>query len=513
MTTTSLLTETQRAEVRGLIEHLLRVLVPPTSSPVHHIPQSPPYTVALPGHGQIVDALGTTWAVTAGGKITVAGTVDPVTGGVARLIYEGGHIWQLALPYGWYQKSEAVPGTAWAHDAKGPVSADGTKVTDPHDGIIDSKGYVAQRTSGGQIRVDGTVDPVTKGVELLQYHNKQLWQQIADGSWYHTTLPSTAWTYSATGPGEEPIQRPSSGHVHLGVQCGDPWGAGGGCSNIMGEFTSQMGESPVEFCSFLEEHTRDWRNSAAYSASGIVHANSFPGCGKLIVASVGVPLVNKESTWQHDFPAIARGEWDSVLCEALDEYANNNLEIMIRPGWEMNGNWYRWSVTPENAGQFVEAFRRIAQTAHGYKRKKVAVCWNPGYIPGGSTDYTTFYPGDEYVDYIGIDTYGAASGVPNDSPFATYNDNRHWCVDDAIKFSIAHNKPLCFPETGCGPNDLDFPKNLAQKIQSTAARINLFSIWDQQTGVGEIGGHWSQNPACGAAWKDCLAKIRKTNSW
>jgi hypothetical protein len=511
MTTTSLLTETQRAEVRGLIEHLLRVLVPPTSSLVHHIPQSPPYTVALPGHGQIVDAMGCAWAVTAGGKITVAGTVDPVTGGVARLIYEGGHIWQLSS-YGWYQKSEAVPGTAWAHDAKGPVSADGTKVTDPHDGIIDSKGYVAQRTSGGQIRVDGTVDPVTKGVDLLQYHNKQLWQQIKGGDWYFTTLPSSAWAYSATGPDEAPVAPPSSGHVHLGVQCGDPWG-GSGCSSIMGEFTTQMGESPVEFCTFLEEHTRDWADSAQYSASGIVHANGFPGCGKLIVASVGVPMVNKESSWQNDFPAIARGDWDGYLRGALDKYADNGLEIMIRPGWEMNGDWYRWSVTNENAAQFVEAFRRIAQTAHAYTRKKVAVCWNPGYIAGGSTDYTTFYPGDEYVDYVGIDTYGAASGVPNDSPFHTYNDNKHWCVDDAIKFSIAHGKPLCFPETGGGPNDLDFPRNLATKITSTKARINLFSIWDQPTGVGEIGGHWSQNPACGEEWRKCLEAVRQHNGW
>src|SRR4051812_47243791 len=131
MTTTAHLTEKQRADVRWLIEHLLQVLVPEPEQH-HHIPQSPQYTVALPGHGEIVDALGCVWAVTAAGKITQAGTVDTVTGGVARLIYEGGHIWQLCT-YGWYQKSEAVPGTVWEHDPVGPVSAEGTKVSDPHD--------------------------------------------------------------------------------------------------------------------------------------------------------------------------------------------------------------------------------------------------------------------------------------------------------------------------------------------------------------------------------------------
>lgn len=475
-----------------------------------HMTPSPQYRVAKPAEGRIVDPGGHRWAVTTGEQITINRKVDPASGTVDRLILVGEEIWQ-ACDYGWYSKR--APEDEWVHSPAGPVSADGTTITGSDEAIIDANGYVVQLTEEGQIRLDNRLDKATKNVVLVQYSDGQIWQQIANGDWYHTKPPSQNWTYSATAPGETPIQPPSSGHVHLGVQCGDPWGSGGGCSSVMGEFTSQMGESPVEFCTFLEEHIDDWRNSAGYSASGIVHANSFPGCGKISVASVGVPMVNKGSTWQQDFPAIARGDWDQYLIGALDEYANNGLEIMIRPGWEMNGTWYRWSVTPENAQQYVEAFRRIATVAHGYTRKSVKVNWNPGYMMPGSTDFTTFYPGDEYVDYIGIDTYGAASGVPNDSPFHSYDDTCHWCVDDAIRFSLEHGKPLSFPEVGCGPNDVDFPRNLAEKITSTRARVNLFSIWDQQTGVGEIGGHWSQNPACGAAWKDCLAKIRATNSW
>lgn len=513
MPTGTLLTEAQRARVRDLIEHLLRVLVP-SASQFSQLAQSPPYTVALPNHGQIVDALRSTWAVTQAGKISQDGTTDPVTGGVSRLIYQGGFVWQLS-DYGWYSKEETNPGTAWAHSATGPVSAEDTQVHDPHEAIVDGHGYVAQLTHAGQIAIDGTTDAATKNVKLLQYHNKQLWQQITNGDWYHTTLPATTWAYSAAAPGAAPIQPPSSssGHIALGIQAGDPWGQDGGPSSaIFKQFTDQLHEAPTEYCTFLEEHCDDWRDSAAYSASGIIKANSFPGSGKLIVASVGVPLVNKGSTWQHDFPAVARGDWDAKLVAALDEYANHNLEIMVRPGWEMNGNWYRWSVVPENASGFVDAFRRVAQVCHAYTRKPVRVCWNPGYIPGGSTDYTTFYPGDDAVDYVGIDTYGAASGVPNDSPFVEPRGHTLWCVQDAITFSLEHNKPLCFPETGCGPGDVAFPKNLAAKITSTKARINLMSLWNQPTGVGS-GGQWSTNPECGEAWRQCLAAVRKTNAW
>jgi hypothetical protein len=469
---------------------------------------SPLYYVVKPAAGIIVDESGVQWAITHDGKILVNRVVDEVTGGVTKLVYADHKVWQLSS-FGWYGKS--APGDTWAHSATGPVSPDNKAITNQAEGIVDKNGYVAQLTNDGRVVVDGAIDPVTLNVKELQYSGGKLWQKTSDNNWYSATMPTMAWTHSAEGPGSVAPPQPSTGHVALGIQAGDPWG-GGGSEAIFREFYDQMNEEPTEFCTFLEETLAKWNDSANYSASGINKANEFYGSGKITVASVGIPMVELNSIWQNDFPKIARGDWDGHITSILDIYANHNLEIMVRPGWEMNGNWYRWSVTPENASQYADAFRRIANVCHAFTRKAVKVCWNPGYIPGGSTDFTTFYPGDEYVDYIGIDTYGAASGVPNDSPFATYNDNKHWCVDDAIKFSLAHNKPLCFPETGCGPADKDFPKNLADKITSTKARINLMSLWDQPTGVGS-GGQWSQNPECGAAWKDCLRRVREHNAW
>jgi hypothetical protein len=512
------LSETQRAEVRSLIEHILRVLVPAPSQQ-HHIPQSAQYTVALPGHGQITDATGAVWAVTAAGKITLNGTTDPVTGGVARLIYEGGHIWQLAPPYGWYSRGEMEPTAAWAHDPTGPVSADGKQVTDQHDAIIDAHGYVAQRTHDGKIAIDGTVDPVTKGVELLQYHNKQLWQQIKGGAWYFTTLPSSPWTYSASGPDAAPIQPPSSGSMELGLQASIPWGSDGYCQSLFVEFSEQMQEAPTIYCDFIDpgpagiDHAKNWHDSAVYCATGMVHANTFPGSGKITTALMGFPMVDTGSTWQKDFAAIARGDWDHRFVDAFDQFVANGLKLIIRPGWEMNGTWYLWSVTPENAAQYVEAFRRMAAVAHGYTKAAVKVCWNPSYIQFGSTDYTTFYAGDDAVDYIGQDIYGAASGGGgNDSPFREPVGNTLFCVEDAINFSLAHNKPLCYPETGCGPADVDFPTNLKKKLTSSKARVNFMSLWNQTHGVG-TGGQWSSNPACGEEWRKCIADVRAHNSW
>jgi hypothetical protein len=470
------------------------------------------YAVATPGVGHITDANAVTWAVTQAGQITVNGAVDAKTGSVARLVYVGVKIWQLS-GYGWYWK--CTPAEAWTHDNVGPVSHDGAQVG---GAIIDAKGYVAQVTAAGQIAVDARIDPATKNVCLLQYHNKQLWQQIANGDWYFTTLPSSAWAYSASGPGADVVP-PSSGSMELGLQASIPWGSDGYCQSLFVEFSEQMQESPTIYCDFIDpgpagiDHAKNWHDSAVYCATGIKHANTFPGSGKLTTALMGFPMVDTGSTWQKDFAAIARGDWDHRFVDAFDQFVANGLKLIIRPGWEMNGTWYLWSVTPENAAQYVEAFRRMAAVAHSYTKAAVKVCWNPSYIQFGSTDYTTFYAGDDAVDYIGQDIYGAASGGGgNDSPFREPVGNTLFCVEDAINFSLAHNKPLCYPETGCGPADVDFPTNLKKKLTSSKARVNFMSLWNQTHGVG-TGGQWSSNPACGEEWRKCIADVRQHNSW
>jgi hypothetical protein len=82
----------------------------------------------------------------------------------------------------------------------------------------------------------------------------------------------------------------------------------------------------------------------------------------------------------------------------------------------MNMAWVPWAVgkhagtTYGGAGNTSANFKEMWRTVHGIVRPiapKVRFFWCPWDVtdPKNTGDYTQFYPGDAYVDYIGFDSY------------------------------------------------------------------------------------------------------------
>lgn len=76
-----------------------------------------------------------------------------------------------------------------------------------------------------------------------------------------------------------------------------------------------------------------------------------------------------------------------------------NLPIYLRIGAEMN----IWSVMPEPSA-FIRDFQLLANTAHA-ECPNVAVVWSVAHASGWNTEMNDYYPGDEYVDWVGISAY------------------------------------------------------------------------------------------------------------
>lgn len=76
----------------------------------------------------------------------------------------------------------------------------------------------------------------------------------------------------------------------------------------------------------------------------------------------------------------------------------------MRPGWEFNGGWYAWAAKG-NAKEFAEYWRQIVTTMRAVPGAKgLTFCWNPTL---GDQDFPAdeAWPGDKYVDYVGVDVY------------------------------------------------------------------------------------------------------------
>ena len=110
-------------------------------------------------------------------------------------------------------------------------------------------------------------------------------------------------------------------------------------------------------------------------------------------------------------------EYTNYLYNKIDEWASWGYDILLIFGKEMNiDDNFNY---PE---LFVDCFRFVADYAH--TKENIAMVWAPNDTGGLDTTFKEYYPGDEYVDWIGCSLYTM--------PFFQGNPD----IDDAANMSF-----------------------------------------------------------------------------
>jgi hypothetical protein len=112
--------------------------------------------------------------------------------------------------------------------------------------------------------------------------------------------------------------------------------------------------------------------------------------------------------------SIAEGVHDDHLYWWADSLAKFRRTIYLRLAHEANGTWYPWSAsqgTPPAA--YVQAWRRIHRIFAEKRATNVKWVWAPNVSFPGSTSIVDTYPGDEYVDVVGVDGYNWGTSRPS----------------------------------------------------------------------------------------------------
>ena len=178
------------------------------------------------------------------------------------------------------------------------------------------------------------------------------------------------------------------------------------------------------------------------------------------------------------------GGLNSYTAQQIEDFADflNDFDMPMFLRWchEMNGSWYAWGQQPT---LYIAKFREFATVIHQYA-PGVAMAWTPnqgwGYpwangtysIQPGNPDfalldthadnvlddqddpYAPYYPGDEYVDWVGHSFYHW-SNIPargyNHVPWTGKWGNANG-IDNAVvnfhnTFAVGHNKPMLIAET------------------------------------------------------------------
>jgi hypothetical protein len=109
--------------------------------------------------------------------------------------------------------------------------------------------------------------------------------------------------------------------------------------------------------------------------------------------------------------AIAAGRSDAYLTDFARAVRALNLPVAISFGHEMNGSWYPWGTQQATPAEFVAAWRHIHDVFGRADATNVIWVWNPNNIfPVPQVRLKPYYPGDAYVNWIGITGYFVTNG-------------------------------------------------------------------------------------------------------
>lgn len=181
------------------------------------------------------------------------------------------------------------------------------------------------------------------------------------------------------------------------------------------------------------------------------------------------------------------------LAESL--VAAGQADAVLRLGWEFNGGWYRWSAK-SNPAAFAAYWREIVTAMRSVPGASFEFDWCP--VLGSDFPLEQAYPGDAYVDFIGMDVYDQDwySGWENPTQrwqnLLTVPYGLRWQRD----FAAAHGKPMTFPEWalidradghGGGDNPY-FIQKMREWIGANPVAYALYFDHNTAEGASRLGG-------------------------
>jgi len=158
------------------------------------------------------------------------------------------------------------------------------------------------------------------------------------------------------------------------------------------------------------------------------------------------------------FTSIAAGDVDPYLRAQAAKARAAKRPILVRFAYEMNlaGQDYGSAVTGETAADFVAAWRHVVAVFRQAKATNVRWVWSPNTDCAGHCPFTSYWPGNSYVDWLALDGYNFASA--HNAAWVSLQYVFRTSYDTITKLS---DKPLMIAETASAPT----PGNKAHWIR------------------------------------------------
>jgi mannan endo-1,4-beta-mannosidase len=177
----------------------------------------------------------------------------------------------------------------------------------------------------------------------------------------------------------------------------------------------------------------------------VTFGTPFDAATTCAIASRGeLPLIQMQP-YTTSVAKIGEGFYDNYLFQYADAVKKFGAPVVISFAHEMNGNWYPWGPPKYGGGggdtspaSFVAAWRQIHAAFQAVGAKNVIWLWDPNIVYTYSPPLSEYYPGNAYVDWVGVDGYFRLPGETFQSVFGA-------TLQEIAKIT---SKPMIIAETG-----------------------------------------------------------------
>jgi mannan endo-1,4-beta-mannosidase len=200
---------------------------------------------------------------------------------------------------------------------------------------------------------------------------------------------------------------------------------------------------------------------------------------------------------------IADGGYDTYLRSFADSVRQFGRPVVIGFGHEMNATWYSWGYHHVPARTFVAAWRHIVRLFRGQGADNVTWLWTINADLPSTGAIADWWPGGDYVTWVGIDGYYYR---PSDSFGSVFGKT-------IAQVRLLTHKPVLLSETAVGPG-AGQPAKIGELFAGIRQYQALGLVWfDIAQNAGLYHQDWriEDNPAAVAAFRRGAASLPLTS--
>lgn len=161
-------------------------------------------------------------------------------------------------------------------------------------------------------------------------------------------------------------------------------------------------------------------------------------------AAIGIGAIPLVTMWLPEgmtLAEVAAGRQDPEIRTWAREAKAFGYPFLFRPWWEVNGNWYAWGRNPN----YIAAWRHFHDLVEEEGATNVTWAWVVNTIWWDpASDPTPYYPGDVYVDWVGMDAYNWGLSPLQHDRWLTPEEAIGPTLE--VLKRIAPDKPVCICE-------------------------------------------------------------------